>query len=29
VEIWAKDRLAQHAAPQGEVAEFMADLGLY
>ena len=29
VEIWAKDRLAEHAAPEGEVAEFMADLGLY
>ncbi len=29
VEIWAKDRLAQHAAPEGEVADFMADLGLY
>jgi MraZ protein len=29
VEVWAKDRLAQHAAPQGEVADFMADLGFY
>jgi len=29
VEIWAKERLAQHAAPEGEVAEFMADLGFY
>ncbi len=29
VEIWAKERLAAHAAPEGEVAEFMADLGLY
>ena len=29
VEIWAKERLAKHAAPEGEVAEFMADLGLY
>ncbi|MDQ2992462.1 MAG: division/cell wall cluster transcriptional repressor MraZ [Candidatus Eremiobacteraeota bacterium] len=29
VEIWAQDRLAQHAAPEGEVADFMADLGLY
>lgn len=29
VEIWAKDRYAAHAAPDGEVAEFMADLGLY
>jgi len=29
VEVWAKERLSQHAAPQGEVAEFMADLGFY
>ncbi|MHB8140688.1 MAG: division/cell wall cluster transcriptional repressor MraZ [Vulcanimicrobiaceae bacterium] len=29
VEVWAKERYAAHAAPQGEVAEFMADLGLY
>jgi MraZ protein len=29
VEIWAKERYAEHAAPEGEVAEFMADLGLY
>ena len=29
VEIWAKERYAAHAAPEGEVAEFMADLGLY
>ena len=29
VEIWAKERLAKHAAPEGEVAEFMAELGLY
>ncbi|MHB8145784.1 MAG: division/cell wall cluster transcriptional repressor MraZ [Vulcanimicrobiaceae bacterium] len=29
VEIWAKERYSAHAAPEGEVAEFMADLGLY
>ena len=29
VEVWAKERLAAHAAPEGEVADFMADLGLY
>ena len=29
VEIWAKDRFAAHAAPEGEVADFMAELGLY
>lgn len=29
VEIWAKERYAAHAAPQGEVAEFVAGLGLY
>lgn len=29
VEVWAKERLAKHAAPEGEVAEFMADLGFY
>ncbi|HET6896162.1 MAG TPA: division/cell wall cluster transcriptional repressor MraZ [Candidatus Baltobacteraceae bacterium] len=29
VEIWAKDRHAAHAAPEGEVGDFMADLGLY
>jgi MraZ protein len=29
VEVWAKERYAAHAAPEGEVAEFMADLGFY
>jgi MraZ protein len=29
VEIWATEHYAAHAAPEGEVAEFMADLGLY
>jgi transcriptional regulator MraZ len=29
VEIWAKERFAQHAAPEGGVADFMAELGLY
>ena len=29
VEIWAKERYAEHAAPQGEVSDFMAELGLY
>ncbi len=29
VEVWAKEHLAAHAAPEGEVAEFMAELGLY
>ena len=29
IEIWAKDRLAEHAAPEGEVADFMTELGLY
>ncbi|MDQ2871709.1 MAG: division/cell wall cluster transcriptional repressor MraZ [Candidatus Eremiobacteraeota bacterium] len=30
VEIWAKERFGDHAAPAGdEVADFMADLGLY
>ena len=29
VEVWAKERYASHAAPQGEIADFMADLGLY
>ena len=29
VEIWAKERYAAHAAPEGEVADFMAELGLY
>jgi MraZ protein len=29
VEVWAKERYEAHAAPQGEVAEFIADLGLY
>jgi MraZ protein len=29
VEIWAKERYAAHAAPEGEVGDFMADLGLY
>ena len=28
VEIWAKERYPAHAAPEGEVAEFIADLGL-
>ncbi|MHB8230906.1 MAG: division/cell wall cluster transcriptional repressor MraZ [Vulcanimicrobiaceae bacterium] len=29
VEVWAKERYAAHALPDGEVAEFMAQLGLY
>ncbi|MGZ3498957.1 MAG: division/cell wall cluster transcriptional repressor MraZ [Vulcanimicrobiaceae bacterium] len=29
VEVWAKERYAEHAVPGDEVAEFMADLGLY
>ena len=29
VEVWAKERYAAHAVPEGEVAEFMAELGLY
>jgi MraZ protein len=29
VEVWAKERYAEHAAPEGQVAEFMAELGLY
>ncbi|MDE2482582.1 MAG: division/cell wall cluster transcriptional repressor MraZ [bacterium] len=29
VEIWAKERYTAQTAPEGEVAEFMADLGLY
>jgi MraZ protein len=29
VEVWARERLAKHAAPEGEVAGFMADLGFY
>ncbi len=29
VEVWAKERLASHAAPEGEVAGIMAELGLY
>ncbi len=29
VEVWAKERYAEHAAPEGEMADFMADLGLY
>lgn len=29
VEIWAKERYAEHAMPEGEVADYMAELGLY
>ncbi|HZZ65996.1 MAG TPA: division/cell wall cluster transcriptional repressor MraZ [Candidatus Baltobacteraceae bacterium] len=29
VEIWAKEQYAGHAAPEGQVADFMAELGLY
>jgi len=29
VEIWAKEQYATHAAPEDEVADFMADLGLF
>jgi MraZ protein len=29
VEIWAKERYAEHAEPPGAVGDFLADLGLY
>ena len=29
VEVWAKEKLSAHAAPEGEVSDFMAELGLY
>ncbi len=29
VEVWAGERYGEHATPEGEVAEFMAELGLY
>ncbi|MDQ6825833.1 MAG: division/cell wall cluster transcriptional repressor MraZ [Candidatus Eremiobacteraeota bacterium] len=29
IEIWAKERFAQHAAPNAGVGDFMAELGLY
>jgi MraZ protein len=29
VEVWAKERYTAHAMPEGEVGDFMADLGLY
>jgi len=29
VEIWAKERYGTYAGPEGEVGEFMAELGLY
>ena len=29
VEVWAKERFADHALPHGEIADFMAELGLY
>ena len=29
VEVWAKERYAAHSTPEGEVADLMADLGLY
>lgn len=29
VEVWAKERFSAHAEPQGEVEDFMAELGLY
>jgi len=29
VEVWAKERFPAHAEPQGEVEDFMAELGLY
>ena len=29
IEVWARERLATHAAPQGGDADFMAELGLY
>ncbi len=28
VEVWAKNRYADHSEPQGEIADFMAELGL-
>jgi len=29
IEIWAKERLGEHAAPQASAADFTAELGLY
>ena len=29
IEVWAKERYAAYSAPEGEVADLMADLGLY
>lgn len=29
IEIWAKERLAENAAPKGSAADFAAELGLY
>ena len=29
IEVWAKEKYAEHAMPEGEVGDFMADLGLY
>jgi len=29
VEVWAKERYPAHSTPEGEVADLMADLGLY
>jgi MraZ protein len=29
VEVWAKERFGAHAEPQGEVGDFMTELGLY
>ena len=29
VEVWAKERYGQYAAPESEAADLMADLGLY
>jgi len=29
VEVWAKERFAPYAEPQGEIGDFMAELGLY
>ncbi len=29
VEVWAKERLSDYAAPESEAAELMAELGLY
>ncbi|MFN2448559.1 MAG: division/cell wall cluster transcriptional repressor MraZ [Candidatus Baltobacteraceae bacterium] len=29
IEVWAKERFGAHAAPEGNVADLMADLGLY